>query len=126
MSLCRVGLVPSEGWLMYGAIRKEALLTWQIEGTQATLADLFDDEADLAVSSADDIEEATSYLRAFRLVRDPLHASSGLPISVRLLCKTHRVLLDGVRGSCKQPGEERRSQNWVGGARPGDAVFVPP
>jgi len=120
------GLVPSVDWLLYSAIRKEALLTSQIEGTQATLTDLFDEEAGFAVSNADDLEEVTNYLRAFRLVRDHLRAPNGLPISVRLLCDAHRLLLDGVRGSGKQPGELRRSQNWIGGTRPGNAVFVPP
>ena len=120
------GLVPSVDWLLYSAIRKEALLTSQIEGTQATLADLFDDEAGFAVSNTDDVEEVTNYLRAFRLVRDNLRDPAGLPISVRLLCDAHRLLLDGARGTGKQPGELRRSQNWIGGTRPGNAVFVPP
>ena len=120
------GLVPSVDWLLYSAIRKEALLTSQIEGTQATLTDLFDEEAGLAVSNTDDVEEVTNYLRAFRLVQDKLRDPAGLPISVRLLCDAHRQLLDGVRGAGKQPGELRRSQNWIGGTRPGNAVFVPP
>lgn len=120
------GLVPSVDWLLYSAIRKEALLTSQIEGTQATLTDLFDEEAGLAVSNTDDVEEVTNYLRAFRLVQDNLRDPAGLPISVRLLCDAHRLLLDGVRGTGKQPGELRRSQNWIGGSRPGNAVFVPP
>lgn len=120
------GLVPSVDWLLYSAIRKEALLTSQIEGTQATLADLFDDEAGLAVSNTDDVEEVTNYLRAFRLVQGHLRDPHGLPISVRLLCDAHRLLLDGVRGAGKQPGELRRSQNWIGGTRPGNAAFVPP
>ena len=101
------GLVPSVDWLLYSAIRKEALLTSQIEGTQATLTDLFDEEAGLAVSNTDDVEEVTNYLRAFRLVRDNLRHPAGLPISVRLLCDAHRLLLDGVRGT-------------------GNASFVPP
>jgi Fic family protein len=120
------GLVPSVDWLLYGAIRREALLTSQIEGTQATLADLLDAEAGFAVANTDDVEEVTNYLRAFRLVRDNLRSEAGLPISVRLLCDAHRLLLDGARGAGKQPGELRRSQNWIGGARPGRAVFVPP
>jgi len=120
------GLVPSVDWLLYSAIRKEALLTSQIEGTQATLADLFDEEAGFAVSNTDDVEEVTNYLRAFRLVQDNLRNESGLPLSVRLLCDAHRLLLDGARGHGKQPGELRRSQNWIGGTRPGNAVFVPP
>ena len=120
------GLVPSVEWLLYSAIRKEALLTSQIEGTQATLTDLFDDEAGLAVTNTDDVEEVTNYLRAFRLVRDNLRKPRGLPLSTRLLCDAHRLLLAGARGAGKQPGELRRSQNWIGGTRPGKAVFVPP
>ena len=120
------GLVPSVDWLLYSAIRKEALLTSQIEGTQATLTDLFDEEAGLAVHNTGDLEEVTNYLRAYRLVRDNLRDPNGLPISARLLCDAHRLLLDGVRGAGKQPGELRRSQNWIGGTRPGNAVFVPP
>ena len=85
------GLVPSVDWLLYSAIRKEALLTSQIEGTQATLTDLFDEEAGLAVSNTDDVEEVTNYLRAFRLVQDKLRDPAGLPISVRLLCDAHRL-----------------------------------
>ncbi|MBX9610761.1 MAG: Fic family protein [Burkholderiales bacterium] len=120
------GLVPSVEWLLYGAIRKEALLTSQIEGTQATLTDLFDEEAGFAVRNTDDVEEVTNYLRAFRRVQDNLRDPAGLPISVRLLRDAHRLLLDGARGTGKQPGELRRSQNWIGGTRPGNAVFVPP
>lgn len=120
------GLFPSVDWLLYSAIRKEALLTSQIEGTQATLTDLFDEEAGLKVSNTDDVEEVTNYLRAFRWVQGQLGDPQGLPISVRLLCEAHRLLLDGVRGAGKQPGELRRSQNWIGGTRPGNATFVPP
>jgi Fic family protein len=130
MALARLGgvagLVPSVDWLLYSAIRKEALLTSQIEGTQATLTDLFDDEAGQVLTNTADVEEVTNYLRAFRLVRDNLRSEDGLPISVRLLCDAHRLLLDGARGAGKQPGELRRSQNWIGGAQPGRAAFVPP
>jgi Fic family protein len=120
------GLVPSVDWLLYSAIRKEALLTSQIEGTQATLIDLFDEEAGFKVSNTDDVEEVTNYLRACRWVEEQLRDPQGLPISVRLLCDAHRLLLDGARGAGKQPGELRRSQNWIGGTRPGNAAFVPP
>lgn len=120
------GLVPSVDWLLYGAVRKEALLTSQIEGTQASLTDLFDDEAGFKVTNTDDVAEVTNYLRAFRLVQDQLRDPNGLPLSMRLLREAHRLLLDGARGAGKQPGELRRSQNWVGGTRPGNAVFVPP
>jgi Fic family protein len=120
------GLVPSVEWLLYGAIRKEAVLTSQIEGTQATLTDLFDDEAGVTVANTDDVEEVSNYPRAFRLVRENLHKPRGLPLSVRLLREAHRLLLAGARGTGKQPGELRRSQNWIGGTRPGNAAFVPP
>lgn len=130
LSLARLsamsGLVPSVDWLLYSAIRKEALLTSQIEGTQATLTDLFDDEAGLEVSNTDDVEEVTNYIAAYRWVRDNLRSPKGLPISVRLLCQAHKRLLNGVRGTGKQPGALRRSQNWIGGSRPGNAQFVPP
>ena len=130
MALARLagvsGLAPSVDWLLYSAIRKEALLTSQIEGTQATLTDLFDKEAGLKIHNADDVQEVTNYLRAFRWVQAQLHDPQGLPLSVRLLCQAHGLLLDGVRGAGKQPGQLRRSQNWIGGTRPGNAAFVPP
>ena len=72
------------------------------------------------------MEEVASYLRAFKLVQGFRRNSSRLPISVRLLSDAHRLLMDAVRGFGKQPGELRRSQNWVDGTRPGRAVFVPP
>jgi Fic family protein len=129
LSLARLqgvaGLVPSIDWLLYSAIRKEALLTSQIEGTQATLIDLFDKEAGLAVSNTDDVEEVTNYLRAFRWTQDTLRDPKGLPMSVRLMRQAHRLLMDGARGAGRQPGELRQSQNWIGGTRPGNAVFVP-
>ena len=130
MALARLAgvatLVPSVDWLLYGAIRKEALLTSQIEGTQATITDLFDNEAGIQVSNTDDVKEVVNYIAAYRLVRENLRDPKGLPISVRLLCKAHKVLLKGIRGAGKQPGQLRRSQNWLGGTRPGNAVFVPP
>ena len=129
LSLARLqgvaGLVPSIDWLLYSAIRKEALLTSQIEGTQATLIDLFDKEAGLTVSNTDDVEEVTNYLRAFRWTQDTLRDPKGLPMSVRLLRQAHRLLMDGARGAGRQPGELRKSQNWIGGTRPSNAVFVP-
>lgn len=119
-------LVPSVEWLLYSSIRKEALLTSQIEGTQATITDLFDKEAGLQVQNADDVEEVVNYIAAYRLVRNNLADPKGLPISIRLLCDAHQLLLNGVRGTGKQPGQFRRSQNWIGGTRPGNAVFIPP
>ena len=103
------GLVPSVDWLLYSTTRREALLTSQIEVTQATLTDLFDHEAGLVMDNADDVEEVTNYLQAFRLVRKNMRDEYGLPLSVRLLCDAHRLLLSGTRGASKQPGEIRGS-----------------
>lgn len=122
------GLVPSVEWLIYAAVRKEALLTSQIEGTQATLVDLFDSEAHIAVGNPQDVEEVANYVKAFQHVRSHLkgeHDKKSLPLCTRLLCQAHQLLMDGARGANKQPGEIRRSQNWIGGTRPGNAVFVP-
>lgn len=118
------GLVPSVDCLLYSAIRKEALFTSQIEGTQATLTDLFDEEAGFKVSNTDDVEEVTNYLRVFRWVHAQLRDPQGLPISVRLLRDAHRRWLYGARGTGRQPGELRRSENWIGGTRAGNALFV--
>ncbi|MFY7905478.1 MAG: Fic family protein, partial [Burkholderiaceae bacterium] len=130
MALARLagvaGLVPSVDWLLYSAIRKEALLTSQIEGTQATLVDLFNNEAGQTLANPDDVEEVTNYLRAFHHVQSQLRRPDGLPLSVRLLCQAHRLLMDGVRGAGRQPGELRQSQNWIGGTTLQNASFVPP
>lgn len=118
-------LVLSVDWFLYSAVRKEALLTSQIEGTQATLVDLLDDESGFGVLNTDDVEEVTNYIQAYRWVQGQLRDPAGLPLSVRLLCESHHRLMSGVRGSDKHPGQLRRSQNWIGGTRPGNAVFVP-
>lgn len=120
------GLVASSEWLIYSAVRREALLTSQLEGTQATLTDVFDGEAGLSVANADDVEEVTNYLRAFKFTRDELRSDRGLPLSIRLLTDAHRVLMTGVRGAARNPGGVRSSQNWIGGSRPATARFIPP
>jgi Fic family protein len=123
------GLVQSVDWLIYSSIRKEALLTSQIEGTQATLRDLFDVEAHIEVSNPNDVEEVVNYVKAFQFVRGHLnnkHGSKSLPISTRLICEAHALLMQGARGANKQPGSIRQSQNWIGGTQPKQAVFVPP
>ncbi|MEJ2625604.1 MAG: Fic family protein [Pseudolabrys sp.] len=121
------GLVASAEWLIYSSIRKEALLTSQMEGTQATLTDLLDQESGMDVTSTTDVSDVTNYLQAFEHVRQKLRTEDGgLPISTRLLCQAHAILLDNGRGEHKMPGEIRRSQNWIGGTRPGNAVHVPP
>jgi Fic family protein len=120
------GLVASSNWLIYAAIRKEALLTSQLEGTQATLTDVLDEEAGMTVTNAQDVEEVTNYLLAFNYAREQLRSPTGLPVSLRLLTESHRVLMTGVRGATKQPRAVRTTQNWIGGSRPGNASFVPP
>ncbi|MBA2661805.1 MAG: Fic family protein [Bradymonadaceae bacterium] len=120
-------MVPSLDWFIYAFVRKEAVLSSQIEGTQATLMDLLTFEADDDESPPNaDVEEVCNYLDALSFARKQLADPSGLPLSMRLLNDAHRVLLRGVRGEDKQPGEVRQSQNWIGGSRPGNASYVPP
>jgi Fic family protein len=121
-------MVPSVEWFIYAFVRKEAVISSQIEGTQATLVDLLNYEAGARPESASDIDvqEVCNYLEALTFARKQLRRKDGLPLSVRLLNETHRRLMKGVRGTEKHPGEIRRSQNWIGGARPGNAVYVPP
>lgn len=121
-------MVPSHGWFVYAFGRKEAVISSQIEGTQVTLADLLTFEGSGAKLSEEtpDLEEVFNYLEALRYARSELAREDGLPLSMRLLNETHRRLMSGVRGKEKQPGEIRTQQNWIGGTRPGNAVFVPP
>ena len=119
-------MVPSLDWFIYAFVRKEAVLSSQIEGTQATLVDLLTFEAENQGVPTADVEEVCNHLNALGYARDQMAYVQGLPLSMRLLCETHRRLMAGVRGATKQPGEIRRSQNWIGGSRPGNAAFVPP
>ncbi len=119
-------MVPSIDWLLYAFVRKEAVLSSQIEGTQASLVDLFSYEAADGVAPSADVEEVCNYLEALAYARQQLASPRGLPVSVRLLAEAHKRLMRGVRGGDKAPGKVRRVQNWVGGRRPEDAVFVPP
>lgn len=119
-------MVPDTEWFLYGFVRKEAVLSSQIEGTQATLRDVAQFEATSESDRPDDVEEVCNYVEALNRARDLIANPAGLPLSARLLCETHRVLMQGVRGAEKTPGEIRRSQNWIGGSRPGNAAFVPP
>ncbi|MBX3501632.1 MAG: Fic family protein [Alphaproteobacteria bacterium] len=118
-------MVPSLDWFIYAFVRKEAVISSQIEGTQASLVDLLAFEAGERPAPDADIEEVTNYLDALAYARRQLAAERGLPLSMRLLNEAHRRLMRGVRGSGKRPGEVRRSQNWIGGSRPGNAAFVP-
>ncbi|MDA0824679.1 MAG: Fic family protein [Proteobacteria bacterium] len=121
-------MIPSMDWFIYAFVRKEALLSSEIEGTQATLIDVLAwEQADqLGDSSVEDIEEVTNYVVAINRAFEEIRSPNGIPISIRLFNDSHRILMQGVRGANKQPGELRRSQNWIGGSRPGNAVFVPP
>ena len=119
-------LVPSIEWFVYAFVRKEAVLSAQIEGTQATLMDLLELEASGEAPDDADIEEVCGYVDALNFAWDQLKRTDGLPLSMRLLSEAHARLLIGARGAQKQPGEVRRSQNWIGGTRPGNAAFVPP
>lgn len=121
-------MVPSLDWFIYAFVRKEAVTSSQIEGTQSTLMDLLTFEASGQAERVDkaDVQEVCNYLDALVYARKQLNSKKGLPLSVRLLNETHRRLMKGVRGEAKQPGEIRRSQNWIGGVRPGLATFVPP
>jgi Fic family protein len=122
-------MVPSVDWFIYAFVRKEAVISSQIEGTQATLVDLLTFEAqdrEERVAPTADVEEICNYLDALAYSRAQLAKSNGLPLSMRLLNEAHKRLMRGVRGAEKQPGEVRRSQNWIGGSRPGTALYVPP
>lgn len=120
-------IVPNTDWFIYGFVRKEAVVTSQIEGYEPTLSDLFSWEAKSDRQEPGlDLKEVCNYLDALEYARAELANPRGLPISLRLLKQTHKRLMQGVRGAAKQPGHFRTSQNWIGGARPGNAAFVPP
>jgi Fic family protein len=119
-------MVPSLDWFIYAFVRKEAVVSSQIEGTQATLVDLLEYEAEDDRPPLEDVREVCNYLDALQYARNQLASPKGLPLSTRLLHEAHRRLMRGVRGQRKQPGHVRSSQNWIGGTRPGNAVFVPP
>ena len=119
-------MIPSLDWFIYGFVRKEAVTSSQIEGTQASLVDLLGFESDNNPQPDADVGEVCNYIDALHYARDQIASPDGLPLSVRLLNQTHRRLMAGLRGAGKQPGEVRQSQNWIGGSRPGNAVYVPP
>lgn len=117
-------LLPRQELFLYMYVRKEAVLSSQIEGTQSTLSDLlrFETEAQ-AGQPIDDIREVCNYVDAMMYGLERLET---LPLSLRLTREMHERLLHSGRGATKGPGEFRRSQNWIGGTRPGNALFVPP
>ena len=117
-------LLPSTELFLYPYVRKEAVLSSQIEGTQSTLSDLLRFEAEARSGEPiDDIREVSNYVDAMLYGLERLNT---LPLSLRLIRELHGRLLQSGRGRSKDPGHFRRSQNWLGGTRPGNARFVPP
>jgi len=111
--------------LLYMYVRKEAVLSSQIEGTQSTLSDLLQYEMEEAPGAPiQDVQEVSRYVAALQHGVERLRA--GFPVSLRLIREVHGVLMQGGRGGQQSPGEFRRTQNWIGGTRPGNARFVPP
>jgi Fic family protein len=120
-----LGPAGSLSLFIYAYVRKEAVLSSQIEGTQSSLSDLllFENEEAPGVP-IEDVQEVSNYVAA--LMYGLKRTREGFPLSLRLIREIHEVLLSQGRGSEKEPGEFRRSQNWIGSIRPGNAIFVPP
>ncbi len=117
--------LPDVSLFVYWFVRKEAVLSSQIEGTQSSLSDLLlYEQKEMPGVPLEDVEEVSRYVAA--VSHGVKRLREGFPLSLRLLREVHEVLLQTGRGSTKQPGEFRRSQNWIGGTRPGNARFVPP
>ncbi len=117
-------VLPDSSLFLYMYVRKEAVLSSQIEGTQSTLSDLLLFETKQAPGAPiDDVTEVSNYVAAMDY---GLKRLKEFPLSLRLIREIHAILMKGTRGSHKMPGEFRRSQNWIGGSRPGNARFVPP
>lgn len=120
------GFLPDIGLFIYMYVRKEALLSSQIEGTQSSFSDLLIHENELApgAPAEEDVQDVSNYIAALNHGLERMR--SGFPLSLRLIREIHETLLSKGRGSNKMPGEFRRSQNWIGGPRPSKARFVPP
>ncbi|MFC1731310.1 Fic family protein [candidate division KSB1 bacterium] len=118
-------LLPDTSLFLYMYVRKEAVLSSQIEGTQSSLSDLLLYEMDQQPGvPLDDVQEVSNYVAALNYGLQKI--KKGFPLSLRLIKEIHSTLLSKGRGRDRDPGEFRRSQNWIGGTRPGNAVFVPP
>lgn len=118
-------LLPDSALFIYMYVRKEAVLSSQIEGTQSSLSDLllFENESVPGIP-LDDVREVVNYTAA--MDHGLARIREGMPVSLRLIREIHGVLMENARGGTKTPGEFRLSQNWIGGSRPGNARFVPP
>lgn len=118
-------LLPNPSLILYTYVRKEAVLSSQIEGTQSSLSDLLIYENKQAPGvPMSDVKEVSNYVAA--LEHGLRRLKAGFPMSLRLIKEIHAILMKGTRGADKHPGEFRASQNWIGGTRPGNALFVPP
>lgn len=118
-------ILPDTSLFLYMYVRKEALLSSQIEGTQSSLSDLLLFESEEAPGvPLDDVQEVSNYVAAMNHGLERLR--EGFPLSLRLIREIHSILLSKGRGAAKQPGDFRRAQNWIGGTRPGNATFIPP
>ncbi len=118
-------LLPDTSIFLYMYVRKEAVLSSMIEGTQSSLSDLLLYELDQKPGvPLDDVKEVSNYVSALSYGLDRL--KDGFPLSLRLIKEIHSMLLSNARGGYQTPGEFRRSQNWIGGTRPGNAAYVPP
>jgi Fic family protein len=117
-------MLPKQELFLYMYVRKEAVLSSQIEGTQSTLSELLRFETEAAAGQPfDDVREVSNYVDAMMYGLERLNE---LPLSLRLIREMHERLLQSGRGQNQTPGEFRRTQNWIGGTRPGNALFVPP
>jgi Fic family protein len=118
-------ILPAAPLFLFMYVRKEALLSSQIEGTQSSLSDLLLFEADaIPHMLVEDVTEVSNYVAAME--HGKARIEGGFPLSLRLIREMHAILLRSGRGASKQPGEFRTTQNWIGGTRPGNALFVPP
>lgn len=116
-------LVPNIDLFIQLHVTKEAVVSSRIEGTQTQMDEALLDEEEISPERKNDWQEVKNYVAALNMAIAEL---DNLPISSRLIRRTHQILLDSVRGEHKQPGEFRKSQNWIGGSSLADAVFVPP
>jgi Fic family protein len=120
-----VSLLPAPEQFLYAYVRMEAVASSQIEGTQSSLSDLLAYEITAAPGvPVEDVREVSDCVAAYEHAEQRMR--EGFPMSLRLLCEAHEKLLASGRGKDQSPGQFRRSQNWIGGSRPGNARFVPP
>ena len=115
--------IPNIGLFIRMHVLKEATQSSKIEGTQTNMEEALQNKEDIALEKRDDWEEVQNYISA---MNDAIEQLQQLPFATRLICETHKILMQGVRGKHKLPGEFRKSQNWIGGATITDATFIPP